>query len=221
MHSIMITTSKWNKHGPSSVIMDTHSLHNLLDRKMATCNPGEAPPPRADPDAPPRYQPSSQDASTSTTISSRPSQPHNGIGTQSPDPRTTLTAYADPVHAHPRQSSFTGPGPEISIPFYSNPPPAQDQDYKPPILADLPPSTSARAVDKSPAFAALTLLSNDRLGSTNFSSEITNELDRVIRAKWAKGVQKWAFEDGGWCWQLQGKPCMSFIIITKPTISHT
>lgn len=191
------------------------TLHSLLERKMTMATEHEeAPPPpvprKADPDAPPVYKPSD---GPPVTLANTDSHTTTTSTSSSQSPSGVWSAYTNPVPLSQQQraASYARPSPdEISIPFYSNPPPAPDHparvaERKEPILSDAP--RPSKEIDRLPSFACLTLHSNDKLGSANLSAEITNDLDGVIRSKWAKGVQKWAFEDGGWCWQLQGKPC--------------
>lgn len=183
--------------------MDNTTLHRLVECKMAISPDQEEAPPRVpakEPDAPPSYQPA--ETATASTASS-----HSHVHQVSP---TAPATYTHPSPSRNGQSSTN----EICIPFYSNPPPAPDlPDHKAPILADV--RRPSKETDRMPPFACLTLHSNDKLGSTNLSAEITNDLDRVIRAKWTKGVKQWAHEDGGWCWQLQGKPCKRALHLTS------
>lgn len=185
--------------------MNDQSLHNLVECKMAiSTDPEERPPrvPEKEPDAPPSYQPADGPSTSSTLVPV--------VSETAGSSSAALSAYNRSSTAQHGQSSrgMRSTSNEISIPFYSNPPPAPDlPDRKPPRPADAP--ISSKETEPVRSFACLTLHSNDKLGSTNFSSEHTNELDKVIRAKWAKGIKQWAHEDGGWCWQLNGKPCMS------------
>lgn len=167
-------------------------------------------PHKNDRDAPPSYAPT-DGPSTST-----PTTHYNSHAPPMGSPTAAILAYSNPTPAQNGQSSRP-PDPiiqssnEISIPFYPNPPPRPDlPDHKRPILSDI--RRPSKEMDRMPPFACLTLHSNDKLGSTNLSADITNDLDGVIRSKWAKGVKQWAHEDGGWCWQLQGKPCKSYFI---------
>jgi hypothetical protein len=66
---------------------------------------------------------------------------------------------------------------------------------------------SSSGEKKSSKFACLTLLSNDKLASTNFSPDMVHSINEVIRQTWAKGIAKHAYEDEYWGWQLEGKPC--------------
>lgn len=201
------------------------STLTLLDRKLnMSIEDNDGPPPpvphKRDPDAPPVYQPangngngysSSSGPSTESTVVNA-HDAYNQLNTlptgSAPPARPPGAAPSLPMHSAPTAN-------EVSIPFYSNPPPGPDHpalqaDRKLPILDDVQrPGPSREITDRPPRFGCLTLHSNDKLGATNLPSEVMNDLDRVIRAKWSKGVQKWAYEDGGWCWQLNGKPCTS------------
>lgn len=189
-----------------------------------------APPvPTKDPgiDAPPVYQPSPNGPSSNEGTNFSTSGSGSGtndsttgiaVTAQSPLAANTLSPSpvsrrAGPLHSPPSPN-------DVSIPFYSNPPPTADHLVHQPDRKDptsLPTTDNghgntagqSRSNGKPSAFACLTLHSNDKIGSANLSAAVTNDLDGVIRAKWTKGIQKWAYEDGGWCWQLNGKPCTS------------
>ena len=202
----------------SEMTMNHTDLHYLVERKMAISTDHQEetrpPVPQKTEDAPPSYQPSD---APSTSAPSTHHTSHSHATTPSLSPTGGSSTYSHPPHiaqngqsSRPPHPTTSSPG-EISIPFYSNPPPPPDlPDHKPPIISDVRRPSNLRKdteMDRMPSFACLTLHSNDKLGSTNLSAEITNDLDGVIRSKWAKGVKQWAHEDGGWCWQLQGKPC--------------
>lgn len=208
--------------------MDSPFIHDLVERKMALSSSAEseqsdgAPPAvpiktKSDPDAPPSYQPAPSDG--------RPLNGPSSVTFLSRNQIEAASSAYNSLQPHPSRHPHTDRGPlplhtppspnDISIPFYSNPAPrapatAPPHDRKEPILADV--RRPSKEADRSPAFACLTLHSSDKLGSTNLPAEVTNDLDRVIRSKWAKGVQKWAYEDGGWCWQLSGKPCKCTVV---------
>lgn len=87
------------------------------------------------------------------------------------------------------------------------------------MVSDTPPSygessshvlTSAPTTEKrSPGAkrACVMLNRSDLLQAVGFPPDLTTKLDIVIRATWAKGVQKHKFEDGCWEWKLSGRPC--------------
>jgi hypothetical protein len=202
------------------------SVHSLVERKMASPTDVPPPVPAKTEDAPPLYQ--RTDTGPSITPVSmpipRPVPPTSQI---------SASAYESLVPIRSRTQGAQGPlhsGPsvgEISIPFYSNPPPdpndpALELDKKlmidtsangmsgpsnptsntPEFSAD-----SSSGEKKSSKFACLTLLSNDKLASTNFSPDMVHSINEVIRQTWAKGIAKHAYEDEYWGWQLEGKPC--------------
>lgn len=203
------------------------SVHSLVERKMAS--PADAPPPlpAKTEDAPPIYQ-RTDTGSSLTPVEMpvpRPALPSSqsselAYAALAPTSSRAIPAPA-PLHSRPSAG-------EVSIPFYSNPPPNPDDPSlgldKKLLIATSPSaishsshaaaglqeanaSSTSSADRKSSRYACLTLLSNDKLAATNFAPDMVHSIDEVIRQKWAKGVAKHAFEDEYWGWQLEGKPC--------------
>lgn len=222
-----------SSHDTESTARLSPSVQSLVERKMAS--PTDAPPPvpSKSEDAPPLYQrtdtgslltpvnmptphpaplPVHRETSAHTASTSAPTQSQPALP----------TPVSAPLHTRPGQG-------EISIPFYSNPPPNPTDptlglDNKLRITSSTGEGSgsgsrhrepgrgagsSSSNEKKSSTFACLTLLANDKLAATNFSPDVVHSVDEVIRQKWAKGVAKHQYEDEYWNWQLEGKPCES------------